>query len=56
MTREENIQCMQRCYQDMACTTDPLEMRGYLEMHYLFGIIEAILTENIQSLPTAIGK
>ena len=56
MTREENIECMQRCHQDMASTTDPLEMEVYLEMHYLFRIIEAVLTENIDSLPTAAGK
>ena len=53
MNREQNIECMQRLYQDMACTSDPLELRAYHELHYLFRIVEAVLSENIDSLPTA---
>ena len=53
MTREDNIACLQRCYQEMASTTDPNEMLVLREMHYLFSIVEAVLTGNIDSLPTA---
>ena len=56
MDRLENIEHLQHSYQAMACTSDPLEMRVLLEVHYLHTIIEAMLTENIDSLPTAVGK
>ena len=51
MDRTLNTTMMQSLYQQLATTSDPLARRALFEAHYQHQIIEAILTENIASLP-----
>lgn len=51
MNRELNTTLMQSLYQQLATTSDPLSRRALFEAHYIHQIIEAVLTENIDSLP-----
>jgi hypothetical protein len=51
MDRNTNTCMMQSLYQQLASTSDPLVRRALFEAHYQHQIIEAVLTENIASLP-----
>lgn len=51
MDRTLNTTMMQSLYQQLASTSDPMTRRALFEAHYQHQIIEAILTENIASLP-----
>lgn len=51
MNRELNTAMMQSLYQQLATTKDELARRALFEAHYQHQIIEAVLSENIASLP-----
>jgi hypothetical protein len=53
MDRSTNICCLQSIYQQLNSTSDPLALRALAEARYLHQIVEAVLTENIDSLPEA---
>jgi hypothetical protein len=53
MDRSTNICCLQSIHQQLNSTNDPLALRALAEARYIHQIIEAVLTENIDSLPEA---
>jgi hypothetical protein len=53
MNRSTNIECLQSIYQKLNSTSDPLALRALAEAGYIHQIIEAVLSENIDSLPEA---
>jgi hypothetical protein len=56
MNRELNTTMMQSLYQQLACTSNPMARRALFEAHYLHQIIEAVLSENIASLPETTAR
>lgn len=56
MDRTLNTTMMQSLYQQLASTSDPLARRALFEAHYQHQIIEAILSENIGSLPETTAR
>lgn len=53
MTRTENLNCMFEINRVMARTADPMARKLLAQARYNHRIIEAILTANVASLPTA---
>lgn len=54
MNRSSNTERLQSIYQQLNRTTDPMALRALGVERYRHQIIEAVLTENINSLPEAI--
>lgn len=52
MTRVENLDAIFEINRIMARTADPMARKNLSRAHYLHRIVEAILTENVSSLPT----
>lgn len=54
MTRTQNLEAMFEINRVMARTTDPMARKSLSRAHYLHRIVEAILTNNVASLPTTV--
>lgn len=52
MTRQQNLSAMYALNAEAAHTTDPEARLGLRSAYYLHQIVEALLTENLDSLPT----
>jgi len=52
MTRQENLSCMYALNASAAHTSDPEARLNMHAAYYVHQIVEAMLTENLESLPT----
>lgn len=55
MNRNQNLEALQKLNQAFNCTTDPNARLNLHRAYYLHQIVEALLSENTDSLLTAAG-